>query len=71
MNRRAQIIEMIRTFWEKHGCAPTEREIAEEIGVTQNTVHYHIDRLVKSGQLLKITAGHRSLALPKQTQSAV
>ncbi len=71
MNRRQQILEFIKRFWTKHGCSPTELEIAEDVGLSQTAVRYHLARMVECGQLKKIAGGHRSLALPTETQSAV
>jgi AcrR family transcriptional regulator len=59
------ILDAIGNFFAEHGCAPTEREIADALGISKTTVHYHIGKLREAGKLRKIDAGGRSLALNK------
>lgn len=63
MTRSQQIIDFIRKFFDEHGCAPTEREIADAVGISKTTVHYHIGKLREAGELRKIEGGGRSLAI--------
>ncbi|MFL6314777.1 MAG: LexA family protein [Terriglobales bacterium] len=63
MTRRQDILNVIRQFSVEHGCAPTEREIADALGISKTTVHYHIGKLREAGSLRKIEGGGRSLAI--------
>jgi SOS-response transcriptional repressor LexA len=57
------ILDAIGNFVAEHGCAPTEREIADAVKLSKTAVHYHIGKLKHAGKLRKIDAGGRSLAL--------
>jgi SOS-response transcriptional repressor LexA len=63
MTRSQQIVEFIRKFFAEHGCAPTEREIADAVGTSKTNVHYHITKLREAGALKKIDGGGRSLVI--------
>jgi biotin operon repressor len=63
MSRRQDILDVIRQFFADHGCAPTEREIADALGISKTNVHYHITKLREAGKLTKIDGGGRSLAI--------
>jgi biotin operon repressor len=63
MSRRDDILKVIREFFVEHGCAPTEREIADALGISKTNVHYHIGKLRAAGELKKIDGGGRSLAI--------
>lgn len=52
--RQREIVEFLGQYIQKHGYAPTLKEIAESLGVNSlATVHEHISRLVKKGVLTK------------------
>ena len=63
MSRRQDILNVIGQFFAEHGCAPTEREIAEALNISKTNVHYHIAKLREAGKLRKIDGGGRSLAI--------
>jgi SOS-response transcriptional repressor LexA len=71
VSRRQDILNVIRQFFAEHGCAPTEREIAEAVGISKTTVHYHIGKLREAGELRKIEGGGRSLAIAAGTGKKV
>jgi SOS-response transcriptional repressor LexA len=57
LSRRDAILQTIREFAREHGCWPTEREIADILGISKTTVHYHITMIWESGELRKMTWG--------------
>lgn len=61
-------MKAIGDFFAEYGCSPTEREIADALGIGKTTVHYHIGKLRQAGKLRKIDAGGRSLALIESAQ---
>ena len=63
MSTRENILNAIATFVAEHGCAPTEIEIADALGMSKSNVRYHIGKLREAGKLKRIHAGGRSLAL--------
>jgi DNA-binding GntR family transcriptional regulator len=70
VNSRQEIFNTIRQFVAEHGYAPTEREIAETVGLSKTTVHYHIGKLREEGTLKKIDGGGRSLAIAISANSS-
>lgn len=54
--RRRDIVRFIRAFTKKNDYAPTQREIAEAVGLYKNGVAYHLDVLEKQGKI-KTTPG--------------
>lgn len=52
--RQREIVDFLAQYLQKHGYAPTLREIADAIGVSSlATVHEHISRLIDKGVLTK------------------
>jgi len=52
--RQREIIEYLAQYIQKHGYAPTLREIADALGLSSlATVHEHISRLIEKGVLTK------------------
>ena len=48
--RQAECLNFIRGYWNKHGFAPTYREIGDEMGIsTRSGVHRLIARLSERG----------------------
>ena len=58
--------QFIQEYWNIHGCAPTQREIAEHLGLSSlGTVQSHIKTLCKKGILHKDWNQNRSLRLAR------
>ena len=56
--------QFIQEYWTIHGCAPTQREIAEHLGLSSlGTVQSHIKTLCRKGILHKDWNQNRSLRL--------
>ncbi|OGD63915.1 repressor LexA [Candidatus Beckwithbacteria bacterium RBG_13_42_9] len=52
--RQREIVEYLAQYLQKHGYAPTLREIADALGLSSlATVHEHISRLIEKGVLTK------------------
>jgi SOS regulatory protein LexA len=65
--RQKQILDFVTAYSEKHGYSPSLEEIGGEFGLSSlSTVHYHLDKLKKSGYLEKETSKPRSISLSKQ-----
>ena len=65
--RQKQILDFVTDYSEKHGYSPSLEEIGGECGLSSlSTVHYHLDKLKKSGYLEKETSKPRSISLSKQ-----
>ena len=63
--RRRQILEFVRRHVERHGYAPSVREIGAEVGIkSTRAVKYHLDILVRDGHLDRVAGRARSLASP-------
>lgn len=62
--RQREIVDYLAQYLQKHGYAPTLREIADAIGVSSlATVHEHISRLVEKGVLAKDSNDSRDIRL--------
>lgn len=62
--RQRQIVDYIAQYTQKHGFAPTLKEIAECLGVSSlATVHEHINALVKKKVLKKYEGAVRGIEL--------
>ena len=49
--RRRDIVRFIKSFTKRNSYAPTQREIAEAVGLYKNGVAYHLDVLEKQGKI--------------------
>jgi SOS regulatory protein LexA len=65
--RQKEILDFVTAYSESHGYSPSLEEIGAEFGLSSiSTVHYHLDKLKKSGYLEKETSKPRSISLSKQ-----
>ncbi len=55
--RQAEYVEAMRVFWRLYGRAPSQRELADFIGVEHGAVHLMKIRLEKTGALKQVPAG--------------
>lgn len=71
--RQREIVEFLAQYIQKHGYAPTLREMADAIGVTSlATVHEHISRLIEKGVLTKDpTSSTRDLRLVDRNLASI
>lgn len=61
IQRREKILAFIQLYRARYGYGPTMREIGIAVGVaSSNTIHYHLVRLEKDGQLQRIPGVVRS-----------
>lgn len=69
--KRLRLIRFIQAYTTKHGYAPTLRECAEEAGVTNATIHGHLDALVHYGQIRRTPHYSRSIEIvdPEKTET--
>ena len=63
--RAARIVAYLRDYSHDHGYPPTQREIAQHIGVNYSTIWHHLDRLRRAG---RVTWRHRSPRSVRVTQ---
>lgn len=62
--RQRQILELIRTYLDKYGCAPTLVEIAEKLGLRSlSTVHEHLSALEKKGLIRRYKGSVRGIEM--------
>jgi repressor LexA len=60
--KQRELVQFIQTYSDTHGCAPTQREIAEHLGLSSlGTVQSHIKALCRKGILGKNWNQNRSL----------
>jgi len=60
-----EIYNFIEEYIEKHRLPPTRREIAAAIGVSLNTVQYHIAALEEEGMITRLPGLSRGI-LPNE-----
>ncbi len=57
-------MEFVRAYIEEHGFAPSVREIGAAVGISSTkAVKYHLDVLVREGQLERVSRKARSLKI--------
>lgn len=62
--RERQILEFIAQFIQRHGYAPTLKEIGDAVGLSSvATVHEHITKLEKKGYIKKIVGNKRGIEI--------
>ena len=62
--RQRDIYDFIRLYWERQRISPTIREISDHFsGLSQATVHQHLDALQAKGLIRKAHNRVRSIAL--------
>lgn len=60
--RRAEILDFITRYTERHGYPPTVREIGEGVGLSSpSTVHAHLSKLTASGVLARDATKPRAM----------
>lgn len=60
--RRAEILDFISRYTERHGYPPTVREIGEGVGLSSpSTVHAHLSKLTASGMLARDATKPRAM----------
>lgn len=68
--RQKEILDFIRSFQERHGYAPTHREICDEFGYSSyGTVHKHLKLLREKGYLRRTWNQKRGLELEEPSRS--
>jgi DNA-binding FadR family transcriptional regulator len=68
VNRRTQILDAIKLYKERHGGnSPSERELAELVGVAQQVVNRHLVRMEHDGLISRPGKGRRAIVIePEQ-----
>jgi repressor LexA len=74
-DRERAIIHVIETYAQRHGCAPSNREIADQAGLASvSTVSYHLQRLKADGWVTYDSRRPRTVTVlrpgPQATPSA-
>lgn len=68
-NRREAVYVFIKSFINEKGYAPSVREIGEGVGLkSNNTVHFHLEKLISEGRIEKDPFGSRTLRLKEKVQ---
>jgi len=66
-DRRSRILKFVRTYTDKHGFAPSIREIGRAVGIrSTKAVKYHLDILVNEGLLKRAPRKARGLQTAHQ-----
>lgn len=65
-----RVVEFIRLYTEAHGCAPSQQDIAQGMGLTVRAVQYRIDRMVSMGFLVREYRKPRSLRVVRIGEAA-
>jgi repressor LexA len=69
--RQKEILDFIRTYRQKRGLSPTQREICEEFGYSSfGTLQKHIKLLLEKGVLVRDWNKRRSLVLAEEDKPA-
>ena len=68
--RRRQIRWFVREFTQREGYSPSQREIAEELGLAVSTVSYHVSVLQQEGSLRRRPGQPRTIVEPAGPGSA-
>jgi repressor LexA len=72
--RQRDVLEVIRTFIERHGYSPSLEEIGRALGLSSvATVHKHVSHLVEKGLVRRIWNQNRSIDLvegPREGEAA-
>lgn len=67
--RERQILEFVAQFIQRHGYAPTLREIGEGVGLSSvATVHEHLYKLEKKGFIKKLIGSKRGIEIIRDMQ---
>lgn len=62
--RQQEILKFVEEYFERHGCAPTMREIGAACGAVQvNAVAWHLERLEERGLIARDPSVPRGLRL--------
>lgn len=61
--RQSEVVLFVRRYAERHGYAPSRREIAEELGVTVNAITGHLVAAERKGVLRRAARTARGLTL--------
>jgi len=68
--KQADVLEFVENYWLERYCAPTYKEIAQNLGVKSvGWVHSLVNELVSKGILVK--KGHRTLRPVHLTQKSL
>ena len=66
-NRREKVYNYIKTFIEEKGYSPSVREIGAGVGLkSNNTLYFHLEKLIEEGLLEKDPFESRTLLLKKK-----
>jgi repressor LexA len=69
--KQKQILDFIRSYRQKRGLSPTQREICEEFGYSSfGTLQKHIKLLLEKGVLVRDWNKRRSLVLAEEDKAA-
>ncbi len=62
-SKRAEILDFVREFSQNNGYSPSVREIMQAVGLRSTAaVHYHIEALKRSGELLGADGKNRAIS---------
>ncbi|MVF05187.1 LexA family protein [Serratia marcescens] len=68
-NRQAEVLAFIRQFKRENGSAPTRREIAEAMGISNNAAVEHIKWLARKGILTVKPGVSRGIVINDSTSA--
>lgn len=67
--KQEEILEYLREFSERHGYAPSIREICQGVGLrSTGSVHYHLTELAKQGRIELDAGKKRAIQTPRRGQ---
>jgi SOS-response transcriptional repressor LexA len=53
-DRQAEVLEVLREHYRRHGVPPTIRELAAVLGISPAPVYQHLGALVRKGEVKKV-----------------
>ena len=62
--QRRRILRFVQEFGQREGHSPSQREIAEGLGLSVSTVHYHVSVLERDGTLCRNPGQPRTIVEP-------
>lgn len=66
--RDLQVLQLVRSHYRRHGCAPTRAEIGAALSISRPTAEGHLQALAQSG-LLVLRKEWRGVYLTKKAAS--
>lgn len=64
--RQLEIAEMMLRYHEAHNDWPTQREIADSLGIKSTNTSQYLNALIKKGMAIKLDRGRRNVAITNE-----